>query len=156
MVLDQQFDGHQPDSDTDGGVRNIEGRPMEWGMVKLEEINHFSVEKAVDQIPNRTGQNEWKGEGKVFFIFPCPSKEEKKGTEGNEWNTHEEDRSSSSPAKDSKSAARVSHVGKIEEAGDHFYPGIKRQILLNRKFCVLVQREDQKTSDQKNPILSFH
>ncbi len=125
-------------------------------MVKFEEINHFSVNKAVDEISSRTDHNEWKGKGKIFFIFPYFPKEEKKGANGNDWNTHEEDRSSSSPAEDPKSAARVPHMGKIEETGDHFHPAMKRQILLNRVFRVLVQGEDQEASDQQDPIFSFH
>jgi hypothetical protein len=28
MVVFEQFQGHQTDTDTDGGIRNIEGRPM--------------------------------------------------------------------------------------------------------------------------------
>jgi len=50
--------GHQTDSDTDSGVRDIEGWPMERTIVEFEEVNHLAIAETVDQVAEGSCEDE--------------------------------------------------------------------------------------------------
>jgi hypothetical protein len=47
-------------------------------------------------------------------------------------------------------------MGQIEETTDHLHPVMKRQILLDRIFRVLIHGKNQQASDQEDPVFSLH
>ena len=154
----QQFQGHQPDSDADGRVCNIEGGPMIGHEMEIEEINHLPVSKSIDEVSHGSTQNEGKREGKRFFTLFDSKEEKNDGSNGKEGHTHKENGTEPAlfPSENPESASSIPDMGEIKKTPDDFHPLVKREFPYNQGLGPLVQQENPDTENQKDPVFSFH
>ena len=131
---------------------------MKGKEVKIEEIYNLSIPETVNEVSNRTTQNQREGKGKCGLMLLQSNEEKENASYGDQGNHHKEPGTESSffPTKDSKSPSCVPHMDKIEEPMNHLYFLIENQPLLNRVLGPLIHKENPETDNKKNPVFSFH
>ena len=139
--MEQQLNGHQADADGDGGIRNIESRPVIWKKVKIEKIDHLSISNSIDEISNRSAQDEGKGQGEGPLMLLCLMEEVKDHSDRGHRNRDEEERANPFffSCKDPEGPSGVSQVGEIKESIDHFDGLIEGDFLLGFVLGVLIR-----------------
>ena len=67
MIVKQELKGHQSDADADGGIRDIERRPMKRRDIKIKEVHHFTITQPIDQVSDGAAQDQGIGEREVLI-----------------------------------------------------------------------------------------
>ena len=84
LVLFHIISGQKKDTDRDGRIGDIKGRPMIIPPVNIQKIDDGAVPKPIDQIPQRPAENPSQGkEHSSFLLRISKGKEEYSGHSGN-------------------------------------------------------------------------
>jgi len=149
MILNQQFEGHQTDPDTDGRICNVEGRPIESVVVEFEEIHHIPVPKTVDQVSQGSTEDEGQGQGQVSFILLQFDKEVEDDPDGGDGKDQKEIGSQAAlcSPEDTEGSACVPDMREIEESLDHLHSLIEMETLEYHILGPLIHEEDPTTDN---------
>ena len=126
--------------------------------MEIEEIDHLSVPDPIDQVSNGPAEHKREREREILLILLHPEEQKENDADGQKRNDDEKKGPDSSPisTKNPECSPGVSHVGKIEQPGDHLNLLVKQEGPLNQVLGPLVQPKDTQAGDQRDPIFLLH
>lgn len=128
----------------DGGIRDIECRPMELPDIKVKKINDLSQAEAVDHVPDRTAVQEGNGDqAESLFLGRLPEKisEQEEGDDGDDSkkNTAE---TFIVLGEQAEGGTRISNIGQGEKAVNDSNGFMKTEGAINVKLADLIKEDD--------------
>jgi len=145
-----QIRKHQQNSNGDTGIGDIECRPMISSIIKIEKIDHFLVQNPIDQVADRSAENQNQPNPNHSIFLRRLMKKYQNGNNGNDRKPDEQiglvfGRSLRKQAKRHPGIANMSDREKIVY---HRYIVMFRNMGINPHFGILIQN-DQNVGSQE-------
>jgi hypothetical protein len=113
---------HQPHADGNTGISHIEGWPMVIFVIKVQKVDHFPVQYAVNHVTNSPAENQYQPTLGHSLTVGRMSKE---AQYGNDRNSRDENKKHGlvlrgKPGEHAKSHTRIANMGQIKKTINHF------------------------------------
>ncbi len=118
---------------------------MKSGPIKIQKVDHLSVEKAVDEISYGSAKDKSEGYDQSFFFFRQPPQHHhnENDSQKGEENEKGETKKRVAARKDAKGSPGISNVGQVKQVFDNWDGMIQRYRTIDYNFGCLIQQDNK-------------